>query len=231
VRVKTGQASLARSIEQHGLLHPVVIPRDGVLIAGERRLESYKLLGRTDNPRRRLLPPSGVAPCGSSIRPPVLRLMGRNHLSHRDRLSARRLRRCRAISDPRKPPRPPLRVTRWHRRPPRAYETTLDNGDFLRKVMSRSGLRRERWDLQAESVTRPSSGWPLHRTSSPRSSHVRQPQAPQRCPAGIACACFTLPSRVWATLPFPLSAAGRLGRARRPTRSWEMEGDLRWPVG
>jgi hypothetical protein len=60
VRVKTGQASLARSIEQHGLLHPVVIPRDGVLIAGERRFESHKLLGRTDNPRRRLLPPSGV---------------------------------------------------------------------------------------------------------------------------------------------------------------------------
>jgi hypothetical protein len=41
------------------------------------------------------------------------------------------------------------------------------------------------------------------------SSQVGQPQAPQRCPSGTACACFTLPSRVWATLPFPLSAAGR----------------------
>jgi ParB-like nuclease domain len=43
-------ASLARSIEQNGLLHPVVIRRDGRLIAGERRLEAYKLLGRTEIP-------------------------------------------------------------------------------------------------------------------------------------------------------------------------------------
>ena len=43
-------ASLARSIEQNGLLHPVVIRRDGRLIAGERRLEAFKLLGRTEIP-------------------------------------------------------------------------------------------------------------------------------------------------------------------------------------
>jgi N6-adenosine-specific RNA methylase IME4 len=42
--------SLARSIEQNGLLHPVVIRRDGRLIAGERRLEAFKLLGRTEIP-------------------------------------------------------------------------------------------------------------------------------------------------------------------------------------
>jgi hypothetical protein len=33
------------------------------------------------NPRRRLLPPSGIAPLGSWFRPPVRRLMGRNRLS------------------------------------------------------------------------------------------------------------------------------------------------------
>jgi N6-adenosine-specific RNA methylase IME4/ParB-like chromosome segregation protein Spo0J len=43
-------ASLARSIESNGLLHPVVIHRDGRLIAGERRLEAFKLLGRTEIP-------------------------------------------------------------------------------------------------------------------------------------------------------------------------------------
>jgi ParB family chromosome partitioning protein len=42
--------SLARSIEQNTLLHPIVIRPDGRLIAGERRLEAYKLLGRTEIP-------------------------------------------------------------------------------------------------------------------------------------------------------------------------------------
>ena len=43
-------ASLARSIEQNTLLHPIVIRADGRLIAGERRLEAYKLLGRAEIP-------------------------------------------------------------------------------------------------------------------------------------------------------------------------------------
>jgi len=37
--------SLARSIEEIGLLHPVVVRPDGVLIAGERRLQAIKMLG------------------------------------------------------------------------------------------------------------------------------------------------------------------------------------------
>jgi N6-adenosine-specific RNA methylase IME4 len=37
--------SLARSIAELGLLHPIVIRPDGVLIAGERRLAACKLLG------------------------------------------------------------------------------------------------------------------------------------------------------------------------------------------
>ena len=37
--------SLARSIQEIGLLHPIVIRPDGVLIAGERRLRALKLLG------------------------------------------------------------------------------------------------------------------------------------------------------------------------------------------
>src|SRR4029077_20448691 len=37
--------SLARSIQEIGLLHPVVIRPDGKLIAGERRLRALKLLG------------------------------------------------------------------------------------------------------------------------------------------------------------------------------------------
>jgi hypothetical protein len=36
---------LARSIQEIGLLHPVVIRPDGVLIAGERRLQALKSLG------------------------------------------------------------------------------------------------------------------------------------------------------------------------------------------
>jgi N6-adenosine-specific RNA methylase IME4 len=42
--------ALAASIANVGLLHPVVIRPDGILIAGERRLEAYKLLGRAHIP-------------------------------------------------------------------------------------------------------------------------------------------------------------------------------------
>jgi ParB/RepB/Spo0J family partition protein len=42
--------SLARSIQEIGLLHPIVIRPDGKLIAGERRLQALKLLGRTKVP-------------------------------------------------------------------------------------------------------------------------------------------------------------------------------------
>lgn len=42
--------SLARSIEDVGLLQPIVVTPDGVLIAGKRRLEAFKLLGRDDVP-------------------------------------------------------------------------------------------------------------------------------------------------------------------------------------
>lgn len=38
---------LAASIERDGLLHPVTIHADGKLVAGERRLEAHKKLGRT----------------------------------------------------------------------------------------------------------------------------------------------------------------------------------------
>ena len=44
--------SLAESIEQHGLLHPIVITETGELIAGVRRLEAFRLLGRTEIPTR-----------------------------------------------------------------------------------------------------------------------------------------------------------------------------------
>ena len=37
--------SLARNIEEIGLLHPIVVRPDGALIAGERRLQAIKLLG------------------------------------------------------------------------------------------------------------------------------------------------------------------------------------------
>jgi N6-adenosine-specific RNA methylase IME4/ParB-like chromosome segregation protein Spo0J len=43
-------APLAKSIEEIGLLHPIVVDNRGVLIAGERRLQAYKLLGRTEIP-------------------------------------------------------------------------------------------------------------------------------------------------------------------------------------
>lgn len=39
---------LADSIAQHGLLHPVVVTRDNVLVAGHRRIEAMKLLGALD---------------------------------------------------------------------------------------------------------------------------------------------------------------------------------------
>ena len=43
-------ASLATSIAEVGLLHPIVIRPDGVLIAGERRLEAYRSLGLREIP-------------------------------------------------------------------------------------------------------------------------------------------------------------------------------------
>jgi N6-adenosine-specific RNA methylase IME4 len=43
-------AALAESIRAVGLLHPVVIRPDGMLIAGERRIEAHKRLGRTHIP-------------------------------------------------------------------------------------------------------------------------------------------------------------------------------------
>ena len=43
-------AALAASIEAVGLMHPVVVTPDGTLIAGERRLAAFKLLGKTHIP-------------------------------------------------------------------------------------------------------------------------------------------------------------------------------------
>lgn len=43
-------ASLAKSIDEIGLLHPVVVTPDGTLIAGERRLAAIKMLGWIDVP-------------------------------------------------------------------------------------------------------------------------------------------------------------------------------------
>src|SRR5262249_42590870 len=43
---------LMQSIVDIGLLHPVVITPDGVLIAGQRRLEAHRRLGRPDVPVR-----------------------------------------------------------------------------------------------------------------------------------------------------------------------------------
>jgi ParB family chromosome partitioning protein len=39
--------ALATNIQDVGLLHPVVVRSDGLLIAGERRLMAFKHLGRT----------------------------------------------------------------------------------------------------------------------------------------------------------------------------------------
>jgi hypothetical protein len=43
---------LARSISEIGLLHPIVVRPDGILIAGERRLAAYKYLGLPEIPAR-----------------------------------------------------------------------------------------------------------------------------------------------------------------------------------
>lgn len=40
--------SLAASIERNGLIHPIVIRRNGELVAGERRLRAHKYLDRTE---------------------------------------------------------------------------------------------------------------------------------------------------------------------------------------
>lgn len=40
--------SLANSIADIGLLHPIVVSLDGKLIAGQRRLEACKRLGMTE---------------------------------------------------------------------------------------------------------------------------------------------------------------------------------------
>jgi len=40
--------SLASSIARNGLIHPIVIRRDGELVAGERRLLAHRQLGRTE---------------------------------------------------------------------------------------------------------------------------------------------------------------------------------------
>lgn len=39
---------LAASITRHGLLHPVVVKKDGTLVAGHRRIEAARLLGLDD---------------------------------------------------------------------------------------------------------------------------------------------------------------------------------------
>lgn len=43
-------AALAASIQANGLLHPIVIWSDNTLIVGQRRLEAYKKLARTEIP-------------------------------------------------------------------------------------------------------------------------------------------------------------------------------------
>jgi ParB family chromosome partitioning protein len=50
--------SLARSIAEVGLLHPVVIRPDGVLIAGARRLAACRALGWSKVPVRIMEPPN-----------------------------------------------------------------------------------------------------------------------------------------------------------------------------
>jgi len=44
--------SLARSIETTGLIHPIAVGPDGSLIAGFRRIEAFRLLGRDEIPHR-----------------------------------------------------------------------------------------------------------------------------------------------------------------------------------
>ncbi len=45
-------SALVQSIRALGLLHPIVITPDGRLVAGARRLEAYKGMGRTEIPAR-----------------------------------------------------------------------------------------------------------------------------------------------------------------------------------
>ena len=40
----------SKSIQEIGLLHPIVVNQDNELIAGQRRLEACKLIGRTEIP-------------------------------------------------------------------------------------------------------------------------------------------------------------------------------------
>ncbi len=40
--------ALTRSIRAIGLLHPIVVTPDNRLVAGARRLETYKRMGRTE---------------------------------------------------------------------------------------------------------------------------------------------------------------------------------------
>jgi ParB family chromosome partitioning protein len=44
--------ALARSIETTGLIHPIAVTLDGCLVAGFRRIEAFKLLGRDEIPHR-----------------------------------------------------------------------------------------------------------------------------------------------------------------------------------
>ena len=43
-------ADFARSVEERGLIQPIVIRPDGRLVAGARRLEALRLLGQTEIP-------------------------------------------------------------------------------------------------------------------------------------------------------------------------------------
>jgi ParB-like chromosome segregation protein Spo0J len=45
--------ALARSIKKHTLYHPIIITDDGRLVFGQRRLEAYRRLGRSEIPARR----------------------------------------------------------------------------------------------------------------------------------------------------------------------------------
>ncbi len=45
---------LAASIEEHGLLHPVVVNEENVLVAGARRIKAYEYLGKDRIPARRI---------------------------------------------------------------------------------------------------------------------------------------------------------------------------------
>jgi len=51
VRKEQGDiAALADSIRTHGMLHPVVVAKDGTLVAGHRRIEAARMLGLSDVP-------------------------------------------------------------------------------------------------------------------------------------------------------------------------------------